>query len=118
MAPVNHLDASGLRRALPALAGWLPGALYSSWESDYRDAVEALDDALEGLSEGTATAIQDEVDTVLHPGARDDDFSAILVNLGANLDPERHLGLSGREFFRRLSEAVLTRRFDAPDRSV
>lgn len=115
---MKDLDASGLRRAIPALAGWLPGALYSSWESDYSNAVEALDDALEGLSQGTATAIQDEVDTVLHPGAREDDFSAILVKLGVNLDPERHLGLSGREFFRRLSEAVLTRRFDAPDRSV
>lgn len=117
MAPVKDLDASGLRRTLPALAGWLPGALYSSWESDYSDAVEALDDALEGLSEGTATAIQDEVDTVLHPGARDDDCSAILVKLGVDLEPDRHLGLSGRAFFRGLSEAVLMRRFDVRDHS-
>lgn len=117
MASVNDHDASGLRHALPALAGWLPGALYSSWESDYSNAVEALDDALEGLSDGTATAIQDEVDTLLHTGARDDLFSAILVKLGVNLDPDRHLGLSGQDFFRHLSEAVLTRRFDVRDRS-
>ncbi len=117
MPAVNDLDASGLRRTLPALAGWLPGALYSSWELDYSDAVEALDDALEGLSIGTATAIQREVDILLNSAAHEDELAAILLKLGVNLDPKRHLGLSGQGFFRYLSEAVLTQHFDMPDRS-
>jgi len=109
---VNDFDASGVRRALPGLAAWLPGALHPNWELDYADAVEALDDALEGLSARTATSIRSDVETVLHAGAREDDLSAILMKLGVDLDPERHLGLSGQDFLRRLSEAVLTQRFD------
>ncbi|GAA3338435.1 hypothetical protein GCM10017714_09680 [Curtobacterium pusillum] len=44
------MNASGLRRAFPALSSLLPAISDPTWEMDYADVSEVIEDALEGFS--------------------------------------------------------------------
>lgn len=108
MPDIEDLGTVELRRTLPALSSLLPAIFYPTWEVDYRDASEAFDDALEGLSVQSAFDVQAEVESVRSTDMDDAAVSALLLKPNASVDPMPHTGMEGRAFLEEFANAVVT----------
>jgi len=111
MPDIEDLGTVELRRTLPALSSFLPAIFYPTWEMDYRDASEAFDDALEGLSVQSAINVRAEVESVLSTDMDNAAVSALLLKLNASVDPMTHTGMEGRAFLEEFANAVVTHVF-------
>lgn len=111
MLDIEDLGTVEIRRTLPALSSLLPAIFYSTWGMDYRDASEAFDDALEGLSVQSAIDVRAEIESVLSTDMDDAAVSALILKLNASVDPMHHTGMEGRAFLEEFANAVVTHVF-------